>query len=146
MNKALLATDGSEASLRAARALGKLARRDPELQVTVLHVVPIADVIMPVAAADAPLTAPYRLEEYMERRMREVLTVTLDLLDLPERQVTATHVIGNPADAILQQTHDGAFDMIVMGRRGRSPLKELLLGSVSQAVIHRAHCPIYLVP
>ncbi|NEP40617.1 MAG: universal stress protein, partial [Okeania sp. SIO2H7] len=34
---------------------------------------------------------------------------------------------------------------IVMGRRGHSVFSELLLGSVSNYVIHRAHCSVHIV-
>ena len=36
-------------------------------------------------------------------------------------------------------------DLIVMGRRGHSILSELVLGSVSSYVIHRAHCSVHIV-
>jgi len=39
-----------------------------------------------------------------------------------------------------------AADLIVTGRRGRSELVELLAGSVSQRMVHRAHCPVVVVP
>ncbi|HYG58374.1 MAG TPA: universal stress protein [Symbiobacteriaceae bacterium] len=146
MKRALLATDASEASLRAAKALGRMARHDPEMYVTILHVVPLPDVVTPAAAAGAPLTLPGRLEDYLENRTREVLETTTDMLDLPAERVKTMHVIGNAADAILGEAKTGRYDLIVMGRRGLSPLREMLLGSVSQAVIHRAHCPIFLVP
>ncbi|MFM7578374.1 MAG: universal stress protein, partial [Microcystaceae cyanobacterium] len=39
-----------------------------------------------------------------------------------------------------------AFDVIVVGHRGRWGLSEILLGSVSNYVFHHAHCPVLVVP
>ena len=51
---------------------------------------------------------------------------------------------GNPAAAVLE-TARGA-SLLVLGSRGRGPRAGLVLGSVSQAVLHHAHCPVALVP
>jgi nucleotide-binding universal stress UspA family protein len=45
---------------------------------------------------------------------------------------------------VLKQSE--AADLIVMGRRRRSRLEEMLLGSHSQLILHQANCPLLLVP
>jgi nucleotide-binding universal stress UspA family protein len=146
MKRALLATDASDASLRAARMLGAMARLDPDLQVTVLHVVPLPDTFTPAAAVGAPLTLPSHLEEYEETRVKEVLERTEQVLGLEPERVKLTHEIGLAADTILAEAKLGNYDFIVMGRRGLSPMRELFMGSVSHTVTHRSHIPVLLVP
>lgn len=146
MKKVLLATDASDHSLRAARLLGEMARREPDWMVTVLHVVPLPEVLNPAAAAGAPLTLPVKLDDYLHERCEEVLAQTVQALDLPPKQVRRTHVVGAPGESILAEARQGHYDLLVLGRRGLSPLKELLLGSVSQAVLHGTPCPILIVP
>jgi nucleotide-binding universal stress UspA family protein len=46
---------------------------------------------------------------------------------------------------ILTVAETRQVDLIVMGARGLNPLQTLLLGSVSQAVIHHARCPVTVV-
>lgn len=51
-----------------------------------------------------------------------------------------TQNIGNPGRIICDLAHSYGADLIVMGRRGRSGLMELFLGSVSNYVLHHAPC------
>ena len=50
--------------------------------------------------------------------------------------------VGEPAAAVLRVAEVGGFDLIIMGTHGRRGLPRLLLGSVAQKVIARAHCPV----
>jgi nucleotide-binding universal stress UspA family protein len=57
-----------------------------------------------------------------------------------------TDVIGGPPDeVILTVAETRHVDLIVMGARGLNPLQSILLGSVSQAVIQHACCPVTVV-
>ncbi len=53
--------------------------------------------------------------------------------------------LGHPAEAILRFAEDGKFDLIVLGRRGRSTAARWMLGSISERVLHYAHCPVMVV-
>ncbi|WP_144790218.1 universal stress protein [Kocuria palustris] len=58
---------------------------------------------------------------------------------------TSIHILsGRPADALVQAS--GSADIIVMGTRGRGGFRGLLIGSVSQAVLVDAECPVMVVP
>ena len=53
--------------------------------------------------------------------------------------------MGNAGHEIVQFSRDGAFSLIVMGARGHTVLTHLLLGSVSDVVVHHAPCPVLIV-
>jgi nucleotide-binding universal stress UspA family protein len=53
--------------------------------------------------------------------------------------------LGSPGRTICEIARDGKFDLIVIGRRGRSGLAELFLGSVSNYVVHHASCSVLTV-
>lgn len=61
----------------------------------------------------------------------------------PSVEVEAVAVAGQPADVLLEQSAGAA--LIVVGRRGLGGFKTLLLGSVSQQVVHYASCPVVVV-
>ncbi len=61
----------------------------------------------------------------------------------PDVAVRRLSVRGLPVDTLVRQSENAC--LVVVGTRGRGGFKGLLLGSVSQGVMHRAHCPVALV-
>ena len=61
----------------------------------------------------------------------------------PSMEGEALAVEGQPADVLLEQGAD--VELIVVGSRGLGGFKRLLLGSVSQQVVHYATCPVVVV-
>ena len=52
---------------------------------------------------------------------------------------------GAPAPTILSKAEEGKFNLIVMGTHGRTGLSHLVLGSIAENVVRRAHCPVLTV-
>ncbi|MBD2607925.1 universal stress protein [Scytonema hofmannii FACHB-248] len=52
---------------------------------------------------------------------------------------------GNPGRCICDVSRSWGADLIIMGRRGNTGLKELFLGSVSNYVLHHAPCSVHIV-
>ncbi len=53
--------------------------------------------------------------------------------------------LGKPGPAILTEAWSGNFDLIVIGDRGLSGLKELVLGSVSKHIVDKSSIPVLVV-
>jgi universal stress protein A len=51
-------------------------------------------------------------------------------------------VTGDPADAVVRLAEDDDVDLIVLGSHGRTGLTRLLMGSVAEAIVRKAHCPV----
>lgn len=76
----------------------------------------------------------------------------LDLLKLLANQANAagvstefTQLSGSPGRTICEFAQNWKADLIMIGRRGRSGLRELFLGSVSNYVLHHAPCSVLTV-
>ena len=61
---------------------------------------------------------------------------------LPDVSFQRQFIIGHPPDRLLEYAKDNDIDLIVMGTHGRTGLGRLLMGSVAEAVLRRAHCPV----
>jgi nucleotide-binding universal stress UspA family protein len=64
-----------------------------------------------------------------------------------DRAISIEHhlVEGDPATTIVREARQFAVDLIVMGMHGRTGLSRLLMGSVAEQVVRRAHCPVLTV-
>ena len=61
-------------------------------------------------------------------------------------EATALLIQGPTAEVILETAEKVEADIIVIGTHGKGAVYHLLVGSVSEAVIHKAECPIFVVP
>jgi nucleotide-binding universal stress UspA family protein len=60
-------------------------------------------------------------------------------------ETEAGYAFGEAGRQICRTAKDWGADLIIMGRRGTRGLSELLMGSVSNFVIHHAHCSVLVV-
>jgi nucleotide-binding universal stress UspA family protein len=132
----VVAVDGSEGSWRALELAGQLARGDAT--VTVVH-------------AYDPVPAWLGSPNFQEHATRQLAwgeelmgTAEQKLRDLGVSVIETSLLEGPPASAILSAAEARKADLIVMGTRGLTPLKGLLLGSVSERVIGAALCPVLI--
>jgi nucleotide-binding universal stress UspA family protein len=95
------------------------------------------------AAAASPYGSGLVLEQ-LEEVGREVLDKALAFVRAKGVQAEGRMEIGSSAHALVQASR-GA-DLLVVGSRGHGGFAGLLLGSVSIACVHHAHCPVVVVP
>lgn len=135
MHSILLATDLSEWSLPTAEYALQIARKF-KASVTILHVMEWRSL-----GVDFTVSAYSSWEELRK-------SVEARLWDMTERVKSegapAQYLIrtGSPSDAILEVEREQACDMIVMGTHGRHGVSHLLVGSIAEAVLRRADCPV----
>lgn len=136
----VLATGGSEDALEAEKYLTELL--DPDQHRIIVISVAKEFEGETVAHGEDPSVIRSRLLEGAESIAEQAATRLRDA----GFDVVTRSPIGHPGEEIckLAETEDAAG--IIMGRRGRGTLGELLLGSVSQYVVHHASCPVIITP
>ena len=108
----------------------------------VLHVVPTFEAIQ----VRGELVEPIRVVTPMPReQVLEEMTRSLNLAALSSRAIPIAES-GDPQATIIDQAISKKADLIVMGTHGRRGFKRLLLGSVTEAVLREAPCPVLTVP
>jgi nucleotide-binding universal stress UspA family protein len=78
---------------------------------------------------------------------KEELLASLKDVAVPQDRVSIEHriLVGNPAPIIVRIAEEEGVDLIVMGTHGRSGFRRLFLGSVAEAVVRSARCPVLTI-
>jgi nucleotide-binding universal stress UspA family protein len=136
----LIPVDDQEQSYAAIRVAGMMASCD-KAGITLFHVrKPPMEVVTDIVTKDKLFGLP--LEEH-ESRMFARCRDELKKFGI-EPKVKLVESEGVAAE-ILKECETGAYDVIVMGHRGRRALKQLLLGSVANGVLAESSCPVIMV-
>jgi nucleotide-binding universal stress UspA family protein len=137
--KILWATDGSESADRAFDVVAELAAA-PGAQLLVLHTV--EQVIGPGSRGGVELHPDE--DELQAKIDKQVSDLQGKGIEAQSRLVqSGAH---SAAHAIARVAKEEGSDLVVMGTRGHTALAGLLLGSVTQRLLHIAPCPVLVVP
>ena len=135
VKKILFPTDFSPASEAVLRHATALARGN-NAQVLILHVEE-----PPLAYGGGELF--YGVGEINTDALQKMLEKIVP--PDPAVPVTRRIVMGDPATEIPRIAKEENVDLIVMGTHGRTGLSRLLMGSVAELVVRRAHCAVLTV-
>ena len=127
----VLAYDSSDGAKRALDVVLGIARENDEVTV-----VGVAEGI-PLFGYAGTLPSPEQ-EEARDRQLAEAETA----LAGGASPVSVAAGSGDPATAILDVAEKESADLIVMGTRGLGTAERWLIGSVSDKVLHHAHCSV----
>jgi nucleotide-binding universal stress UspA family protein len=109
--------------------------------------------VIAVYALDIPvaLPDPYTIPLYLDNKVRA--GIEADLVNKWCRPLKTAGVRyravlqdGRPASVIMDVADSEKADLVVLGRRGRGEVTELLLGSVSHEVVLHSKRPVLLIP
>lgn len=143
MHRGILAgVDGSAPSNAAVRwAAREAAMRNVPLILVHARTTPTAGVEMtwPV------LPVPEDLAQRQEEEARQVIADAVNLAEseLESARIDTKVIFAAPIPTLVDLSKD--VDMIAVGCRGQGALARTLLGSVSTALVHHAHCPVAVI-
>ena len=143
----LIAYDGSPDAKEAIKRAGELMRGRPAAVVTVWEqfedMVTRVGAAMPIGAVDYA-DADRSYEGQARRRAEEGAKLARDAGLKAQARICLRS--GSIAETILGEAGDLGAEAIVLGTRGLTGLKSLLLGSVSHAVLQHTDRPVIVVP
>jgi nucleotide-binding universal stress UspA family protein len=145
-SKILLAIDESRTSTSSTRAIdyGIKVARDYDAQLIILHVIRSSNTNL------QNVGLPRYVIEMKKRTQSSLVKITEKIHQESDKQNILrmkTEIVASSriADAIVNYAKDKHMDLIVVGSRGRSKFKSMLLGSVVSDVVRYAHCPVLTV-
>jgi nucleotide-binding universal stress UspA family protein len=135
--KVLVATDGSEHSMKAVQRGLELAEKQGA-QVTLMSVAYYVQ-----GNLDG---MPMNIQDKLEDEARAALKKSKALFDaknIPVETVLEAGLV--PANLIIRKAQDGKFDRIVIGSTGQNALERILMGSTAAKVVAHAPCEVTVV-
>lgn len=143
--KVLLATDGSKQSDAAIETL-KSFSFNPGDEIKIISVVDMA-VPMAIDIYGGYLPDTTEMERTAREHAAKILADTCVRLEgiCGNISVTSEVLFGSPESRIVETAEESGTDLIIVGSHGYSRWERLLLGSVSQSVVHHAPCSVMVV-
>ncbi|GLI09429.1 universal stress protein UspA [Paenibacillus tyrfis] len=137
--KVLVAFDGSELSVKALQKAVAITQED-SAELIVIHVYQSPVLAYGSAFVTVPATLDQDYEEYARSVLKEAEGLTTGVSRVK-------HVLqqGQPAVTILEYAEENGVDLIIMGSRGLSGLREFVLGSVSHNVVQHSKVPVLVI-
>jgi len=151
--KILVPLDGSDHSAQALEKAVQIAKKfSGKVTLIYAYSVSMQPIILPEPTTLSSPTIPILTAAEISRVVEAARTTGERILKDGEAKaktegvaVKAMLVEGHAVQEIVRTAKEDNFDLIVMGARGVSHIRSLLLGSVSDGVIHHALCPVLVV-
>ncbi len=145
--KILLAIDGTA---HGQEAVGMVSAFDLE-SVEVIRILTVIDMALPFAhdIYSGVVTNTVEIENAAREAAGQTLETTkqslLGMIGEGKTEVELKTVVGSPESRIVEEAEAMGSDIIIVGSHGYNSWERLLLGSVSDSVIHHAPCSVLIV-
>ncbi|MGC3998724.1 MAG: universal stress protein [Anaeromyxobacter sp.] len=139
IKRILVAVDGSEAALKAARMAAELAGK-LGAKLTLVHVVP--KLLLPPDVYGLTIAAVEKEHRAYAEKVLEKAAATIEAEGL---EIGTTVLFGSPAEAIAEEAAAVDVGLLVVGSRGHGAVARVFLGSVSDRLVHISSKPVLVV-
>jgi nucleotide-binding universal stress UspA family protein len=149
IKRILVPIDGSKYSLKAARYAIEVAKIQRS-QVFCVHAI--------IRVPYGCFLDGYAAQLYLEDTMKQAKSWFGDIVEIARQKDVSNnngyHIevitdiftsVKSIVEAIVNYATDKNIDLVVIGTRGRSGIKRVLLGSIAKGVVQHANCPVLLV-
>ena len=141
-SRILVPFDGSELSIKALNTATTFLKQDEKLELDVLMVV---NVRVAVHEHSLELVDIEEIRQAYFASAKKTLGEIEDQLRSVPNKIKALALEGDPGNTIIDYSQENNIDLVIMGSRGLSEMKELFLGSVSHHVVQKSTCPVMIV-
>ncbi|WP_020619731.1 universal stress protein [Paenibacillus daejeonensis] len=136
----LVAYDGSEQSIRALKTGIEMAR-SWNAKLEVVHVFDIPMLIVGEAMIPPPVENSVAIAQEADNLAAEAQSI----LSASDVQAEVTVLQGDPGRRVIEMAEEKGIDLIILGSRGISGIKEMFLGSVSNYIVKHSNIPLHIL-
>jgi nucleotide-binding universal stress UspA family protein len=106
---------------------------------------PSSIILAPTFGSEKYLEERNEAEEQMNKIKEKYKQKTKNNIDSKELKTEIIEGAKSAATTIMEYAESENIDLIIIGSRGRTSFKKLLLGSVSSDIIKNAHCAVLVI-
>ncbi|MDW3625754.1 MAG: universal stress protein [Nitrososphaeraceae archaeon] len=151
-SRVLVAIDGSISSMHTIDYAISIAMKNNS-QLVILYVIdvykypylPSSIILAPTFGSEKYLEERNEAEEQMNKIKEKYKQKTKNNIDSKELKTEIVEGAKSAATTIMEYAESENIDLIIIGSRGRTSFKKLLLGSVSSDIIKNAHCAVLVI-
>ena len=151
-SRVLVAIDGSISSMHTIDYAISIAIKNNS-QLVILYVIdvykypylPSSIILAPTFGSEKYLEERNEAEEQMNKIKEKYKQKTKNNIDSKELKTEIVEGAKSAATTIMEYAESENIDLIIIGSRGRTSFKKLLLGSVSSDIIKNAHCAVLVI-
>jgi nucleotide-binding universal stress UspA family protein len=151
-SRVLVAIDGSTSSMHTIDRAISIAMKNNS-QLVILYVIdvykypylPSSIILAPTFGSEKYLEERNEAEEQMNKIKEKYKQKTKNNIDFKELKTEIVEGAKSAATTIIEYAESENIDLIIIGSRGRTSFKKLLLGSVSSDIIKNAHCAVLVI-
>ena len=144
--KTILVPHDFSASANHATAIARDEAKLHGSKLVLLHVIELPYQLSPDAVI-VPETsgAPISVREYAVQNAEAHLQDIADRLAKDGVGATCVVEVGHPVDEITRRIDEGGIDLVVMGTHGRTGIRKLIAGSVTERVVRASTVPVLTI-
>ncbi len=146
--RVLVPLDGSKVGEAALPVIGQLVNKlapGSKIEIILIGVITLLRHWVVVGEASAPVSYTEEELKIIRDRVMDYLTNTGESLKSQGINVRAIVNTGNASDEILKVARENKVDLIAMSTHGRSGLRRLAFGSITDKVLRGSHIPVLMV-
>jgi nucleotide-binding universal stress UspA family protein len=146
--RVLVPLDGSKVGEAALPVIGQLVDKlapGSKVEVTLIGVITLLRHWVVVGEASAPVSYTEDELKIIKERVTDYLIKTGESIIKPGISINTIVSSGNAADEIIKAADEVKADLIAMSTHGRSGLRRMAFGSITDKVLHRSKVPVLMV-
>ncbi|MGI8469559.1 MAG: universal stress protein [Pyrinomonadaceae bacterium] len=147
MMKILIATDGTKFSSPAIEIIAKF-NLPPKSEIKIVSVIDMA-VPLSIDTYIGYMPTTVELEKFAREHAEKILSEAANYVSERFSEsaiiITTDVLIGSPESRIVETAEEIKADLIIIGSHGYNRWERLLLGSVSDSIVHHAPCSVLIV-